>query len=525
MNEIDILLQENQVPRSFLRDLVAISSLPELWFQRTPAEIAAGLAGVLLNTLYLDLVYISFNSKADNKIKVAHSKSGKLPRENVHQLAKNLESSLLNWETQGPSLIIPNPVGEGILKAVVMPIGLSASHGYLLAASKAPSFPDELNQLLLRIAVNQAAVILRQKEIEEELRNKQQELADFFENASEGMHWAGPDGTILWANQDELEMLGYTREEYIGHPFGEFYADPVIAEDIIQRLVTDQPIKEYEARLRCKDGSIKHVLINSSVYRENGKFIHTRCFTRDITERKRMEESLRRAYDETEMRVEFRTAELSAAIEALTDEIAVRKRAEAEVAELRGRLAESREAERLLLAQELHDGPIQDLFATSYKLKALTENTQISQLQSIQDQYKMKFCKLSEPCASYARIYDPLLSSLLVWRKQFTRIWNSSKSSILLIMFNLNLERMAGYQKESILLFSASTSKRSQISSGMLMLTKFLCASKSRTGMPCWRFRIMAVGSLSRETGSTLPARDTWDWSAGWNAPNRLAAS
>src|SRR5919106_3174471 len=41
--------------------------------------------------------------------------------------------------------------------------------------------------------------------------------------------------------------------------------------------------------MRAKDGSIRHVLINSSVMWENGKFIHTRCLTRDISSRKRSE--------------------------------------------------------------------------------------------------------------------------------------------------------------------------------------------------------------------------------------------
>ena len=46
------------------------------------------------------------------------------------------------------------------------------------------------------------------------------------------------------------------------------------------------------ARLRCKDGSIRDVLINSNVLWEGDKFIHTRCFTRDVTERKRAEKAL-----------------------------------------------------------------------------------------------------------------------------------------------------------------------------------------------------------------------------------------
>ena len=45
--------------------------------------------------------------------------------------------------------------------------------------------------------------------------------------------------------------------------------------------------------MRCKDGSIREVLISSSVLFENGEFIHTRCFTADVTERKQTEQRLR----------------------------------------------------------------------------------------------------------------------------------------------------------------------------------------------------------------------------------------
>lgn len=379
-----MLLGEQPVSRTLLRDLIAISSLPGLWMHRGSAEIASGLAGVLVSTLDLDLVYLVFpGARSAGKIEVSYGRKGNLGREPARVIGKLFEPMLV--EAEDRAIIIANPLGDGVLRAAIVSIGLTQEQGCLVAASQKNSFPDETDLLLMRVAANQAAAILRQRQVEDELRQKHQELNDFFENASEGLHWVGPDGTILWANQAELDMLGYAQEEYIGHNIDEFHADTVIAEDIIQRLLNFQPVQDYEARLRCKDGSVKHVLINSSVYRENGNFIHTRCFTRDITERKRMEEVLRRAYDETEMRVEFRTKELSAAIEALKEEVASRQRAQAEVAELRGRLTESREAERLFLAQELHDGPIQDLFALSYNLSLLLEKTRLAELKAAQD--------------------------------------------------------------------------------------------------------------------------------------------
>ncbi len=129
----------------------------------------------------------------------------------------------------------------------------------------------------------------------EALRRSESNLSDFFENANVGLHWAGPDGIILRANQAELDLLGYDREEYVGHRIADFYADQEVIGDILKRLADGEKLHDYPAQLRCKDGSIKGVLISSSVYWEQGKFIHTRCFTLDVTDRYRAEESLQRS--------------------------------------------------------------------------------------------------------------------------------------------------------------------------------------------------------------------------------------
>jgi PAS domain S-box-containing protein len=110
---------------------------------------------------------------------------------------------------------------------------------------------------------------------------------DFIENGTIGLHWVGPDGTILWANTTELEMLGYAREEYLGHSIAEFHADQDVIGDILCRLGRNETLVNYEARLRCKSGELKVVLINSNVLWRDGKFVHTRCFTRDVTDIKR----------------------------------------------------------------------------------------------------------------------------------------------------------------------------------------------------------------------------------------------
>ncbi|MDZ7956931.1 MAG: PAS domain-containing protein [Aulosira sp. DedQUE10] len=166
-----------------------------------------------------------------------------------------------------------------------------------------------IDQLELRRNLAELSrVAEEQKRVAAALRHSQQELRDFVENATVGMHWVEADGTIVWANQAELDLLGYTRSEYIGRSITEFHVDQEVINDILQRLSNNETLQNYEARLRCKDGSIRYVLINSNVLWQDGKFIHTRCFTRDITdlyEELRLRKQVEAALTESDRRLKL----------------------------------------------------------------------------------------------------------------------------------------------------------------------------------------------------------------------------
>jgi len=127
---------------------------------------------------------------------------------------------------------------------------------------------------------------------DEALRWSERDFLDFVENAAEGLHRVGADGTILWANRAELQMLGYSAEEYVGRHIADFHVDAPVIEDILAKLLDGETLYDYPARLRCKDGSIRHVLIHSNGYFEDGRLCYTRCFTRDATERRERDAAL-----------------------------------------------------------------------------------------------------------------------------------------------------------------------------------------------------------------------------------------
>jgi PAS domain S-box-containing protein len=159
---------------------------------------------------------------------------------------------------------------------------------WVKAIASIVNFPDNPCPYILLLCED----ITQSKQIESELRSKEQELTDFCENGAVALHCVDANGYITWANQAELDLLGYSRKEYIGHHVTKFHADPAVIGDILKRLAANETLHDYEAQLLCKNGSVKHVLIDANGYWLGGKFVHSRCFTRDITQRKRAEEEL-----------------------------------------------------------------------------------------------------------------------------------------------------------------------------------------------------------------------------------------
>ena len=119
-----------------------------------------------------------------------------------------------------------------------------------------------------------------------EKMNVQRDLHDYFENANIGLHWVNANGVIIRANPAELKMLGYEEHEYVGQHISKFHKNQHSIREILRRLNNREVLAHHEAELICKDGSTRYVAMNSSVLWEGTRFVHTRCFTIDITAQK-----------------------------------------------------------------------------------------------------------------------------------------------------------------------------------------------------------------------------------------------
>jgi signal transduction histidine kinase len=130
---------------------------------------------------------------------------------------------------------------------------------------------------------------------------------------------------------------------------------------------------DYEVDLRAMETGVTDFLGKGEV---NPQLLERTI--RYSIERKKTEETLRRVNEqlegvneELEDRVRERTKELIRKNEAMMEEVIQRQRVEQELAEVQRRLLDRVEAERLELAQELHDGPIQELYGLTYQLSFL----------------------------------------------------------------------------------------------------------------------------------------------------------
>ena len=106
---------------------------------------------------------------------------------------------------------------------------------------------------------------------------------EFLNNSSIGIHAVSPEGIIIYANRYELESLGYTQSQYVGHHVSEFQMDKNCLTDMMKRLGDFEKLKNYPAKVQGKDG-IKYIIYNSSVFEQEGEFVHTRCFGTEVEE-------------------------------------------------------------------------------------------------------------------------------------------------------------------------------------------------------------------------------------------------
>jgi two-component system sensor histidine kinase UhpB len=197
--------------------------------------------------------------------------------------------------------------------------------------------------------------ITSRRQTEQAVQESEDRFRAIFEQTDAGIKLIAPDGRILDSNPALRAMLGYSAEEIHQLYYEEltYPDDREISEAMFKELIEGKRESyRMEKRYRCKDGSVLWGLVTVSIVRDP----------------------------------EGAPRYIITIIENISD----RKEIESELDEVRRRLMDSQERERLRLAQELHDGPVQDLYGVTYQIESLRDflgtnktNDEINDVQSL----------------------------------------------------------------------------------------------------------------------------------------------
>ena len=175
-----------------------------------------------------------------------------------------------------------------------LPANTDPGLAFVLVQHLAPDHKSILTDLIRRYTRLQVyevedGMVVRLKHVQEPLRQSQQKFASIFEKASFAATVSTlPGGVIVDVNESFERIFGYTRRELIRRSSQEWGLNPTQIAELLQ----DGSITEAEIELRTKSGEVR-TFLNSINVIEISDQKHALSVLQDITERKRVEESLR----------------------------------------------------------------------------------------------------------------------------------------------------------------------------------------------------------------------------------------
>jgi len=139
--------------------------------------------------------------------------------------------------------------------------------------------------------------ITQQKLFEKALIKSEKKYRRIFENMKEGMIVTDHEGRIDTVNPAALEIFGYNSpEDMIGKYAADGYADPGQRKVVFRNLFERGYVKDVEMSFKKSDGTLADIIGSATLHRDKaGNILRTEVIFSDITERKKIEDKLKRS--------------------------------------------------------------------------------------------------------------------------------------------------------------------------------------------------------------------------------------
>lgn len=140
--------------------------------------------------------------------------------------------------------------------------------------------------------------VTEHEDAEQALRASEERYRDLFQASQDTIFISTPEGRIIDINPAGLKLLGFERKEdllSVDIP-AKLYHDPEDRQRILQVLERDGHCRDFEIRLRHRDGRLLRVLeTTTAVTDSSGRIIALRGMLRDVSQQRKLEEQLLRS--------------------------------------------------------------------------------------------------------------------------------------------------------------------------------------------------------------------------------------
>jgi PAS domain S-box-containing protein len=132
--------------------------------------------------------------------------------------------------------------------------------------------------------------------LDQRVRDQQFYTRSLIESNIDALITTDPRGIITDVNKQMEALTGCTRDELIGAPFKDYFTDPERAEAAIKLVLGESKVTDYELTARARDGKETVVSYNATTFHDRDRRLQgVFAAARDVTERKRYEQSLEQA--------------------------------------------------------------------------------------------------------------------------------------------------------------------------------------------------------------------------------------
>jgi PAS domain S-box-containing protein len=219
-------------------------------------------------------------------------------------VAQTGEPAFIKDASRDPRLTKMAVKEEGIRSQIIVPL---KSKGKIMgtlsvAMRRYRQFRPDEGELLaaignqIGVAIDNARLYEQEHRVAEQLRASEERYRELFQNAHEAIWVHDMDGDIVSANAAAVRLTGYEVEELCRMNVKSFLSGESLnlAKEIRAKLLQGEPVVQpYEQKLITKEGVEAILKLTTNVVGVDGKPVGFQHIARDVTQEKRMQESLR----------------------------------------------------------------------------------------------------------------------------------------------------------------------------------------------------------------------------------------